>query len=111
MKVLFAERDASVRRAVCQILESYGYDVKEVGSVATAVQALNQENFAVVLMDYSFPDNNGRDILLAAKEKSISVIVTTAGCSENLAEMGFDEVLKKVYKADDLLRLIRKITG
>jgi DNA-binding NarL/FixJ family response regulator len=65
MKVLIADDHAVVRRGVRQILEEalLGLEVDETGSACETLKATLDKVYDIVLLDISFPDGSGLDVL------------------------------------------------
>ncbi|HEX7540875.1 MAG TPA: response regulator transcription factor, partial [Anaerolineales bacterium] len=65
MKVLIADDHAVVRRGVREILEEapLGLFVDEAGSAAETLKAVRNNAYDIVLLDISFPDGSGLDVL------------------------------------------------
>jgi two-component system invasion response regulator UvrY len=65
MKVLIADDHAVVRRGVREILEEapLGLFVDEAGSAGETLRAVRDNAYDIVLLDISFPDGSGLDVL------------------------------------------------
>lgn len=65
MKVLIADDHAVVRRGVREILEDapLGLFVDEAGSAGETLKAVRDNAYDIVLLDISFPDGSGLDVL------------------------------------------------
>jgi two-component system invasion response regulator UvrY len=65
MKVLIADDHAVVRRGVRQILEEamLGLEVDETSSASETLKATLDKAYDIVLLDISFPDGSGLDVL------------------------------------------------
>ncbi len=65
MKVLIADDHAVVRRGVREILEEapLGLFVDEAGSAGETLKAVRDNAYDIVLLDISFPDGSGLDVL------------------------------------------------
>ena len=65
MRVLIADDHAIVRRGVREILEDapLGLSVEEVASAAETLKAVRDNTYDIVLLDISFPDGSGLDVL------------------------------------------------
>jgi two-component system invasion response regulator UvrY len=65
LKALIADDHAIVRRGVREVLEEAwpGIFVGEAGSVADVLKALQQNTYDMVLLDISFPDGSGLEVL------------------------------------------------
>lgn len=74
-KILIVDDDRSVRWALNQAVESWGYETAQAGSVAEAVETFQAEEPDVVLLDIDLPDGSGLDVLNSIKEQHPEIIV------------------------------------
>ena len=60
-------------QAICDILQDYlsgcGYRVDSAKDASGGLALLNQNRYDLILSDYTLPDMNGKDLILAAKKK------------------------------------------
>jgi two-component system invasion response regulator UvrY len=65
MRILIADDHAVVRRGVREILEEAPLNlfVDEAGSAAETLKAIRDSTYDIVLLDISFPDGSGLDVL------------------------------------------------
>jgi DNA-binding NarL/FixJ family response regulator len=65
MKILIADDHALLRRGVREILEEapLGLYVDEAGSAGETLKAVRDSTYDIVLLDISFPDGSGLDVL------------------------------------------------
>jgi two-component system, NarL family, invasion response regulator UvrY len=65
VKVLIADDHAVVRRGVREILKDspLEFAADEVGSATDTIKAIRENSYDVVLLDISFPDGHGLDVL------------------------------------------------
>jgi DNA-binding NarL/FixJ family response regulator len=72
MRVLIADDHAVVRRGVREILEdaALGLCVDEASSAAETLKAARENAYEIVLLDISFPDGSGLDILRQIRNDS-----------------------------------------
>src|SRR3989339_594610 len=86
--VLLADDDDSFRSVIKQVLTSTGkYRVHPCESGDQAIEALRQERFDVVIVDYKMPGLTGLNVLQWMHEEKIDtpVIMMTAAGSESVA--------------------------
>jgi two-component system, NtrC family, response regulator AtoC len=74
-KILIVDDDRSIRWALNQAVESWGYETAQAGSVAEAIEAFQAEEPDVVLLDIDLPDGSGLDVLNSIKEQHPETIV------------------------------------
>ncbi len=72
MRVLVADDHAIVRRGVREILEEapLGLCVKEASSAAETLKAVGDNTYDIILLDISFPDGSGLDVLRQIRAQS-----------------------------------------
>ncbi len=117
MRVLIVEDEANLREALCEILQSRGFEVDGVSDGKKGLHAAMSGLFDVVLLDVMLPKLNGFEILKKMRKNEIMtpVIITTAlGANENVKkgiESGADSYVTKPFNVDNLIRTIRSVTG
>jgi CheY-like chemotaxis protein len=109
--VLIVEDEPAIREVLVTLIETEGYHVlfAEDGIRAMEVMA-SMPQPALVLLDLMMPRMSGWDVLKAMRIDdhlaTIPVIVTSAVVPHKIT--GANDILKKPYDLDTLLRLIRK---
>ena len=66
-RILLADDDEQLQRAVTRIAEKHGYDVIHVTRGGDVVSRAAETKPELIVLDISFPDADGRDILSALK--------------------------------------------
>lgn len=96
-KILVAEDEKPMARALQLKLYKSGFDVKVVYNGEEAVEALEKEKFDLLLLDLMMPKKDGFYVLITIREKNINVPIIV---STNLSQ---DEDIKKAKElgADD----------
>lgn len=112
VKVLLAEDNRINQLLAQKILSGFKFDHVTVGNGKLAVEAVEKEDFDVILMDLMMPEMNGYEAAVAirnmkdSQKKNIPIIALTAvvvgSVSENCAEMGIDRYLSKPFKSEEL---------
>ncbi|MBN2193835.1 MAG: EAL domain-containing response regulator [Polyangiaceae bacterium] len=79
VQVLIVEDEAEVRRVFARLLESAGASVTEAGDAISALTALLQSEFDVVVTDVGLPGADGLSVLRSVRENSLdtSCIILT----------------------------------
>jgi len=110
--VLVVEDDALIASSLVRALEANGYDATTVGTVATAIKALDDDPPDLVLLDLGLPDGDGAAVAVhAAREHpTVPVMVLTARDSEVDVVLGLeagavDYVVKPFRLAELLARI------
>jgi DNA-binding response OmpR family regulator len=109
-RVLLVEDEATFRRIIARNLTSRGINVREAGSAAEAIEAVNSERPDLMLLDINLPDRTGWDVLRELKlhNQDVPTIVVSA---VRVNQARLDEFhplayLPKPFPLEALLRLI-----
>lgn len=121
MKILLAEDNAVNRRLAIALLQKRGHRIAATENGQEALDALERENFDLVLMDVQMPvlDGFGAIRAIRAKEQSsgahLPIIALTAhamkGDRERCLAAGADEYVTKPIRTPDLLAAIDRATN
>jgi len=112
-KVLVVDDDRFVRMALTEALKSWGYDVVEADTVASARKAFEDEEPAIVLLDIDLPDGSGLDVLSDIKAQSpetIAVMITGNVDVENTVtalRRGAHDFIGKPVRVEELRVTLR----
>jgi DNA-binding response OmpR family regulator len=109
-RVLLVEDEAPLRLAIARNLTNRGLEVREVVTVAEALQALNANLPDLILLDLNLPDRTGWDLLRDMQRRGIDVptiVVSAVRVSQSrLDEFHPMAYLPKPFPLDALLRLV-----
>ncbi|MDQ2741205.1 MAG: response regulator [Chloroflexota bacterium] len=113
--VLVVEDDASLVRAIVRNLVARGFPARSATTVHDAVQSLEIDPPAILVLDIDLPDGSGWEVLraLRAKGGDVTVIIMSA-LKPNprlAAELCADHVIEKPFPIDSLLRLCSQAAG
>jgi len=121
MKILLAEDNAVNRKLATALLQKRGHHIAATENGQQALDALERENFDLVLMDVQMPVLDGLDTIRAirAKEQSsgshLPIIALTAhamkGDRERCLASGADDYVTKPIRTPDLLAAIDRATS
>jgi PAS domain S-box-containing protein len=114
VKLLLVEDHADTARALVRLLESRGYEVSSVGSVASASQAIERNEFDLFLCDLGLPDGTGFDLIERLRQKRDTPAVALTGFGmqqdvERAQHAGFDAHLTKPVNLQKLEATIWKL--
>lgn len=86
-RVLVVEDDRNDAELVQRALERQGFEVTVVGDGFACLRAVETTDYSVILLDYSLPRVNGREVLaeLRKREISVPVVMVTGQGEERLA--------------------------
>jgi EAL domain-containing protein (putative c-di-GMP-specific phosphodiesterase class I) len=113
-RILVADDEAPLLRAITRILEAAGYEVSAAEDGIRAVQLLAEETFDAVLTDVAMPGMSGLALLRAVRERDLHVpvlLMTGAPGVESASEAvhyGASEYLIKPVPIWQLEKTIRK---
>jgi two-component system LytT family response regulator len=109
MKVLIIDDEAPARRGLRETLGKIGVsNVRDVGSIAQAVKAIEDERPDVLLLDIHMPSGGGFKLLEKLPARGIPVIFVTAHMEH--AAKAFDvEAMDYVLKPVEPKRLLRAL--
>ncbi|WP_456419828.1 sigma-54-dependent transcriptional regulator [Thermovibrio sp.] len=116
MRVLVLEDEASLRDILALILEDFGYEVEEAGSLREARERLNEGEFDLALVDLRLPDGSGMELVREIKGRNpeTEVIIITAYASTETVkeafELGVYDYVEKPFNINDLKLLIRNVS-
>lgn len=116
MKVLVAEDDALIRRAITEVLQDEGYDVLETADGESALEAFRMEQPDFLCLDIMMPAVNGFDVcrLIRGEDPEVPIIFISAK-SEEIdkvvgLELGADDFIMKPFGVKELVARIRAVT-
>jgi two-component system, OmpR family, response regulator len=115
MRVLLIEDDKMIGAAVQQALRDAAYAVDWVTDGETAIQAVENENYEVALLDLGLPAADGREVLrhFRSRGRRLPVIIVTArdGVDDRIdgLDLGADDYLVKPFEIRELLARMRAV--
>lgn len=74
-KLLIAEDDRCLAFTYREDYSQNGYEVTTVYDGTSAIEAIRNQTFDLILTDFLMPGANGKEVAEAAKEKGIPVII------------------------------------
>ena len=111
--VLIVDDDPMIREVVETILEDEGYPVRTAPDVDDALQSLEQDPAALILLDLHLPGQDGEDLvrqLRALPSPPRIAVMSGASDAESLAEsLAVDGCLSKPFGMDELLGEVARI--
>ena len=66
---MILDDDRHVRKSLAMMLEDEGYDITEVESAEDAMKTIEQEQFALIIVDLRLPGMNGTEFIDKAMER------------------------------------------
>ena len=120
LHILVADDNRINQNVVAKILERGGHSYLVVNNGEEALDALEREDFALVLMDVNMPVMNGLDATKlyrfgATGERHLPILALTADATPEMAvrclEAGMDRCIVKPVEAGRLLDIIADVAG
>jgi len=115
MKILIADDDAQMLRAVRITLTARGYDVISASDGKAALDAAIRSHPDLIVLDLGMPGLNGIEVIEAVRGWSQVPILVVSGRSESWEKVealdaGADDYVTKPFSADELLARIRALS-
>lgn len=113
MKLLFAEDERSLSRAVVTILEKNNYTVDAVYDGKQALQYITGENYDGIILDVMMPEADGFTVLKIIRSRGVKtpvLMLTARDEVENKVkglDLGANDYLTKPFDINELLARIR----
>ncbi|WP_434970333.1 response regulator [Microbacterium sp. bgisy207] len=114
MKILIADDDPQLVRALRITLTAHGYDVVTAGDGAAAVVLAAQTHPDVVLLDLGMPNLGGVEVIAALRgwtQAPIMVVSGRTGSADKVEALdaGADDYVTKPFQIDELLARLRAL--
>lgn len=115
-KILIAEDEKELAKAIKIILEYNNYEVTVTNNGAEAIQKTDEDSFSCIILDIMMPVMNGIDALKEMRENGVNtpIILLTAKSQVDDKVEGLDaganDYLTKPFNKDELLARIRAQT-
>jgi CheY-like chemotaxis protein len=112
-RLLVVEDEATVRRLVVTMLESYGYEVAEAPNMEQALALCAAERFDLMVTDMVMPGGDGSMLARAAvtHQPDLRVLYTSAYTPESIPRLELEGTetafLGKPFTAEVLARTVR----
>ena len=116
MRLLLAEDEAALSKALKAILERNNYSVDVVGDGQAALESLESDNYDGAILDIMMPKADGITVLreLRARGSLLPVLLLTAKSEVDDKALGLDaganDYLTKPFNSRELLARIRAMT-
>ncbi len=115
IKILVADDDSLMRDFLMEVLSRSGYQALSVPDGKSAVEAINRDDFNIIITDVKMPGYDGMKVLKAALSKnpqSKVILITGYGTIENavaaMKEGAFDYLTKGEKTSPDEIEIVLK---
>jgi two-component system KDP operon response regulator KdpE len=115
MKILIADDDPQILRALRITLGSQGYEIETAADGAEAIAAAAQSSPDLIMLDLGMPRLDGIEVIEAVRGWSVVPILVVSGRSGSADKVdaldaGADDYVTKPFAMDELLARIRALT-
>ncbi len=115
MKLLLAEDEKRMAKALTELLRLEKYDVDHVADGAAALEAIESGVYDVVVLDVMMPEKNGFEVARAARQQGVKtpiLMLTAKGELDDKVtglDSGADDYLTKPFMSKELLARLRAL--
>lgn len=115
MKLLIADDDPQMVRALRITLAAHGYDVTVAADGAAAVALASQTHPDIVLLDLGMPQLDGIKVIQALRGWTTAPIIVVSGRADSVDKVealdaGADDFVTKPFQIDELLARLRALS-
>ena len=111
-KALIVDDDSGIRWVLNQVLSDQGFEVVEAEDIASAKQAVKENDFAIVFLDLFLPDGNGMQTMESGLFTCPVVMLTAETTFDHAVEAyrsGAMEYLPKPFDIDEVRKLVERV--
>ncbi len=115
MKILLAEDEKRMNRALCEILRQEGYEVDPVFNGTDALDYIESGLYDIIILDIMMPGMNGYDVAKHARKSGIRTPILMLTAKSELddkvegLDSGADDYLTKPFMTKELLARLRAL--
>jgi DNA-binding response OmpR family regulator len=117
IKILFVEDEPALAEIIKESLESRGFEVSHVTTVAQALQAHTTQKFDIMILDVMLPDGDGFSLLKKIRSTDSTtpaLFLTSKSLPTDVVngfESGANDYLKKPFSMEELVVRIKSLLG
>jgi len=116
LRILVVEDHSDTLQALSRLLAHFGHEISLADGAQNALNAIESEEFDVVLCDIALPDGSGYDVVAHAKRKGPVTAVALSGFAatediERGRQAGFDFYLGKPVDFHELRSVLAQIAA
>ena len=115
MKILVVDDDAIVIKSCKRILEAEGFEVSTVPGADSALEAMKNADFDLLLVDVKMPKRDGMYLMREIKKnwpEIPTIIMSGYPTPETIAEvlrLGANLFIPKPFRPDELMKSVRQV--
>ncbi len=115
MKILLAEDEERMNRALCEIMRQEGYEVASVDNGEDALQEIESGIYDLIVLDVMMPGMNGYTVAKSARTAGIRTPILMLTAKSELddkvegLDSGADDYLTKPFMTKELLARLRAL--
>ena len=115
MKILLAEDEKRMNRALCELLRQEGYEVTSVENGEDALYEIESELYDMIVLDVMMPGMNGFDVAKKARRAGVRTPILMLTAKSELddkvegLDSGADDYLTKPFMTKELLARLRAL--
>ncbi len=114
MDILVLEDDDAIALGLAYSLKSEGFTVTVCKTVADAMEAITEKDFALHILDLTLPDGNGYDVCRAVREKGDAPVIFLTAFDDEVnvvmgLDLGADDYISKPFRVKELLARIKSV--
>jgi DNA-binding response OmpR family regulator len=113
-KILLVDDDPNIRRLVEGALSEEQFDPETCGSGEEALELLDENEYALIILDIMLPDLNGKELFRKIRDRVATPIIFLSSRSEDIdrivgLELGADDYITKPFNPRELIARIRAV--
>ncbi len=115
MKILLAEDEKRMNRALCELLRQEGYEVTSVENGEDALYEIESELYDIIVLDVMMPMMNGFEVAKKARRAGVRTPILMLTAKSELddkvegLDSGADDYLTKPFMTKELLARLRAL--
>ena len=114
-KILIVDDEADIALILKLQLEDAGYETVRARDGVEALEAVEREPFALIMLDIKMPRMDGLEVLSRIRGDETPVVMMTAHGSEDIAvdamKKGALDYISKPFSTDDMLQKVERAIG
>jgi DNA-binding response OmpR family regulator len=111
-RILIVDDDEEIRKVIGIYLENEGYEILKAENGEQALNIIDKNEVALVLLDIMMPGMSGTEVCMKIRENSIMPIIFLSAKSEDLDKIqglasGADDYITKPFSAMELIARVK----